>query len=124
MPWLIDYLPDTGVLQVTTSGRMGLADIRQMTIEALSSAAPHEARRFLIDHRKMLPAMTTEDLYDLHKINIELGVDHNLRAAIVYSVHSDGKDDFFFYEVNTLARGTSNIRLFTDLLQAIDWLTD
>ncbi len=124
MGWQIDYLQDIDAVRVTTSGTMRLDDIRQMTIDALAAGNAQGANRFLIDHRLMLPAMSNEDIFDLYKINAGLGVDASMRAAIVYNADSAGKDDFFFYEVHTMSRGASNIRLFTDLLQAMDWLAD
>ena len=124
MSWKIDPLHELGVIRVTTSGSMTLADIRQMSMAALAAGKAHSMTLFLVDHREMLPSMTSEDIFDLHEINARLGMDGKVRAAIVYSADSAGKDDFFFYEVHTLARGTSNIRMFTDQLQAMDWLTD
>lgn len=124
MPWTLEALPDQALLRVTTSGSMTLADVRQMAMEAVAAGKQHGIRRYLVDHRLMQPAMSAEDIFDLHAINAGLGVNSSLRVAIVYSADSPGRDDFFFYEVHTLSRGASNIRLFTDLLQALDWLSD
>jgi len=103
---------------------MSRADIRQMSIDGLAAGSTHGTWRFLVDHRWMLPTMRTEDTFGLQKINAGLRVDANVRAAIAYSANSSSKDDFFFHEVDTLARGASHMRLFTDLAQAMGWLAD
>jgi len=122
MPWDIDYLPEQDILRVTTSGTMDLAQIKQMATEGMAAGVAQSATRFLVDHRKMLPALSHEDIFDLPRINAEQGVARTMRVAIVFSPDSPRREDFFFYEVRTRSKGASNIRQFDDYDQAVDWL--
>lgn len=122
MGWDIDYLPEQDILRVTTSGTMDLAQIKQMATEGMAAGVAQSATRFLVDHRKMLPALSPEDIFDLPRINAEQGVARTMRVAIVFSPDSPRKEDFFFYEVRTRSKGASNIRQFDDYDQAVDWL--
>ena len=122
MSWVIDYLPEHALVRVTTSGTMDLDQIKQMATDALAAGVTHGADHFLVDHRLMLPALSHEEIFDLPRINEEQGVALTMRVAIVFSPDSPRKEDFFFYEVRTRSKGTSNIRQFNDYDQALDWL--
>lgn len=122
MGWTIEFLPETQILRVTTAGTMGLEQIKQMAAEGMAAGVSHAATRFLVDHRKMLPSLSHEDIFDLPRINAEQGVARTMRVAIVFSPDSPRREDFFFYEVRTRSKGASNIRQFDDYDQALDWL--
>lgn len=122
MPWLIDFIPESALVRVVTSGTMDLDQIKQMAAEAIAIGIAHGADRFLLDHRNMLPALSHEDIFDLPRINAEQGVAKTMRVAIVFSPDSPRKEDFFFYEVRTRSKGASNIRQFNDFDQAMGWL--
>lgn len=124
MEWVIDYLPDSAVVRVTTEGAMTLEENLAFINDALAVSKPHGAIRFLVDHRKMIPALKIEELFDLPVINARMGVDPHMRVAVVYSAESPGRDDFFFYEARTRGKGIRNIRLFTDMEHAMDWLLE
>lgn len=122
MGWDIDFLPEDGILRLTTSGTMDMEQITRMAAEGMAAGAQHGATRFLVDHRNMLPSLSSEDIFDLPRINAEQGVARTMRVAIVFNPDSPRREDFFFYEVRTLSKGASNIRHFTDMNQALDWL--
>src|SRR4249919_222451 len=122
MSWTIDFLPNEQILRVTTHGTMDLALIKQMAREALDAGLAHQALRYLIDHRDMIPALSSEDIFDLPKINADMGVGRTMRVAIVFSPDSPRAEDFFYYDVRNLSKGSSNIRQFSDLQQALGWL--
>jgi hypothetical protein len=124
MSWVIDYLPELGVLRIKTSGTMDLEQLTQMAHEGLAAGLARGATSFLVDHRDMTTALSTEDVFDLPRLNAEMGIGKTMRVAIVYSTDSPSRDDFFFYDVRNLSKGVRNIRLFTDLQHAIDWLAE
>jgi len=122
--WVVDYLPESAVVRVTTEGPMTLEDNLAFINDALAVSKVHGAIRFLVDHRKMIPALKIEQLFDLPVINARMGVDPNMCVAVVYSPDSPGRDDFFFYDARNIAMGIRNIRLFTDPQNALDWLAE
>ena len=122
MSWKIDYLPEHQVVRVTTSGRMTLELLKQMASDGLAEAAKHGASRFLVDHRAMTPDLETMDIYDLPRINLELGLQRAHRVAIVMSAATEKKADFKFYEDRAYNVGLAH-RLFTDPETALAWLT-
>ena len=122
MQWVVDYLPESAVVRVTTEGPMTLEDNLAFINDALAVSKVHGAIRFLVDHRKMIPALKIEELFDLPVINARMGVDPNMCVAVVYSPDSPGRDDFFFYDARTRGKGIRNIRMFTDMEHALDWL--
>lgn len=122
MGWVIDYVPEHALIRVTTSGTMDLAELTRMAAEGMAAGVAHGAERFLVDHRQMLPALSHEDIFDLPRLNAEMGVARTMRVAIVFNPESPRKEDFFFYDVRTRSKGASNIRQFGDYGQALDWL--
>lgn len=124
MQWVIDFLPEDAVVRVTTSGPMSLEENIAFVRDALAMAAERGATRFLIDHRNMTTALSTEQLFDLPVINARLGVDSHLRAAVVYSLDSPSRDDFLFYDARNRSKGIHSVRLFSDLQHAREWLAE
>jgi hypothetical protein len=122
--WIIDYLPEEAVVRITTSGAMSLEENLAFISEALAVSKPHGATRFLVDHRNMTTAMSIEELFDLPVTNAKMGVRPEMRAAVVYSPDSPSRDDFFFYDARSRSKGIRNIRLFTDVEHAMDWLAE
>jgi hypothetical protein len=68
--------------------------------------------------------MSIEELFDLPVTNARMGVDPRQRAAVVYAPDSPSHDDFFFYDARNRSKGIRNIRLFTDMEHAMDWLAE
>lgn len=124
MQWVIDFMPDTAVVRITTDGPMTLEENLAFIAEALAVAKPHGASRFLVDHRKMTTALKTEELFDLPVTNARMGVDSTMRAAVLYAPDSPSRDDFFFYDARNRSKGIRSIRLFTDLQLAMEWLAE
>jgi len=122
--WVIDYLPQEAVVRVTTSGAMTLQENLAFVADALAVGKRHGAHRFLVDHREMTTAMSIEELFDLPVTNARMGVDPGQRAAVVYSPDSPSRDDFFFYDARNRSKGIRNVRLFTDVRHAMDWLEE
>jgi hypothetical protein len=122
MGWLIDHLPGQALVRVTTSGLMGVEKIRAMAVEAMVAGIAHGARRFMIDHRKMLPALTHEDIFDLARINRSQGSQKPCALRSCAAPTRRERTISFFYEVRTRSKGASNIRRFNDYGQAMSWL--
>ncbi|MGH8499973.1 MAG: hypothetical protein ACRERV_14380, partial [Methylococcales bacterium] len=97
MAFSFEYHESENYVFVHTSGVMTMQDIIQLAQEALLFAREHKVKRFLVDHRKMIPDIATHDIYDLPGINRELGINDKLKTAVVYSENSARKEDFAFY---------------------------
>ena len=124
MQWVIDFLPESSVVRVTTNGPMSLEDNLAFIVDALAVSSAHGATRFLVDHREMTTAMSVAELFDLPVTNARMGVDPNMRVAVVYSLDSPSREDFFFYDARNRSKGIRSIRLFTDMQLAMEWLLE
>jgi hypothetical protein len=124
MAFSFEYRETENYVFVHTSGVMNMQDIIRMVQEALLFSREHQVKRFLVDHREMTPDIATDDIYDLPGINRELGVNDKLRTAVVYSENSKNREDFAFYQVRSLSMGINNLRHFTDMPHAMQWLLD
>ena len=122
MPFSFEYREHENYVFVHTSGVMTMPDIIRMAQEALLFSRKHHVKRFLVDHREMVPNIATIDIYDLPGINRELGINDKLTTAVVYSDHSANREDFIFYQVRSLSMGINNLRHFTDMQPAMAWL--
>jgi hypothetical protein len=122
--WVIDFLPESSVVRITTDGPMTLQENLAFIADALVVGKAHGATRFLVDHRRMTTALKTEELFDLPVTNARMGVDASMRAAVVYSLDSASRDDFFFYDARNRSKGIRSIRLFTDTQLAMEWLAE
>jgi len=122
MAFSFEYHEAENYVFVHTSGVMNMQDLIKLAQEALLFAREHKVKRFLVDHREMTPDIATLDIYDLPGINRELGINDKLTTAVVYSEHSANKEDFDFYQVRSLSMGINNLRHFTNMQQAMEWL--
>jgi len=122
MPWTIEFLDAEQVILVTTSGSMDLDGLKRLAVESLAESNRRGASRFLLDHRKMTPAVDAVEIYNLPNINESLGVTRQHRIAIVYDPASSDVANFQFYEDRAYNVGFDH-RLFTDIDKAMKWLT-
>lgn len=121
MPWKIQLIDNPPAVAVEASGPMKLALVKELAAEALGEAASHELHKFLVDDREMVPDLSTLELHQLPDILERMGLGKRDRVAVVYCERSPKAEDFRFFENTAINRGF-DIRLFTDLNQATDWL--
>lgn len=121
MSWTIDYLRDDGVIRVKTNGEMTLELLVRMTADAIAAANKAGVNKFLIDHREMVPAVDTIQIYNLPAIMRDVGMNRQHQAAIVFPADSERGGDFRFYEDRIRNLGF-NHRVFTDPEVAFEWL--
>ncbi len=122
MEWKIDYLEKNGIVLVTTSGIAGWDESRKLTEEAIELGRSRGSNRFLVDNRNLkstLPTLQVDMLPDMLK---QAGLTGEDRMALVYESSSPLKDTHkFFRDVAFLA--SLQVKLFTEINEAIAWLT-
>ena len=121
MPWTIHLLETPPAIAVKASGPMKLVLVKQIAAEALAEAAAHGVHRFLVDDREMVPLLSTLEIYELPDTLARLGLDKRDRVAVVYASTAPKAGDFSFFEDTAVNRGF-DVRLFTDVNLALDWL--
>jgi hypothetical protein len=75
------------------------------------------------DHRDLLPAVSTYDVYRLPRDLLNGGRRFPAKVAILYSQESSKKEDFQFFEV-TASNVGMYLKLFTDPEAAHQWLNE
>jgi len=123
MAWTIGLSDDDAVINVVTSGIMTKGHIIQMCAEAIAFGKKHEATRFLIDHREMMPDSTISsmDIYRLPMLLTESGEERENRVAVVIS-HQEKKNGFDFFESVYRTNGHP-FKVFRGEMQALEWLS-
>ena len=125
MPHSIRYDTETQIVEVTNQGTVTLAGFKEIFSEALELAAKNGACPILSNYRGATLALSTVELYNLHKLFEEvatsLGLDpQRLKRALI---PSDQPDGFRFFETVSENRGYVNVRVFHDVDDAKRWLT-
>lgn len=121
MPWTIDFLEAEKIILVKTSGSLDLGAFKRLAAESLAEAARLGVTCFLLDHRSMTPAVDAIEIYNMPRINEELGVTRQHRVAIVYDPESSDRSNFQFYEDRASNIGFDH-RLFIGVAEAMKWL--
>ena len=121
MDWKIKYQKKNGIVWIKTSGIAGWEGSRKLTEEALECGRGNGSRRFLIDNRNLERALDTLEIDKLPDMLKEAGVTAEDRMALVYESSSPLKDTYkFFRDVAYIA--SFNIKIFTDIDEAVAWL--
>lgn len=121
VPWKIQLIDNPPAVTVEAIGPMKLALVKEVAVQALAEAASRDLHKFLVDDREMVPDLSTLELYQLPDVLGRMGLGKRDRAAVVYSERAPKAEDFRFFENTAINRGF-DVRLFTDLNQAVDWL--
>ena len=121
MPWKIELIEDPPAVAVEASGPMKLVLFKEVAAQALARAASHDLHKFLVDDREMVPELSTLELHQLPDVLERMGFAKGDRAAVLYCERSPKAEDFRFFENTALNRGF-DIRLFTGMDEALNWL--
>ena len=123
MAWTVEYLPDHRIVRVTSEGRLGREQLRQLTRDAIAAGRIHATPRFLVDHRRMLPDLGTADIFDMPQRVQDLGFGTDFRIAMLASPDSPKRADFEFYAIQCGNLGLHFLRLFFDYDAALEWVS-
>ena len=83
------------------------------------TASKHDCTRFLNDMRQAELALSTSEIFRIRDMLDTAGVDSSWKRAIVAA---RDLEDYRFFETVALNRGYG-VRIFTDPIQAMSWLT-
>jgi len=120
MAYRIDVEPGHERIRITTSGKMGAKEFREMTQAGLAAARAAGVRRVLVDHRDMVPAVAAVDIHDLPKVFVDLGITADLRiATLIPPAH---RALFDYFQALAWNRGDHHFRQFDDEAEACAWL--
>ncbi len=124
MSWTLKYVPELGVVQYTSMGRITPDEVRDATTKAIGLARGSNTKLFLIDDSKWEGGESVVDLFDLPNLYVELEVDPGSRAAVIMPPPgtTEAKDELF-YETVCRNRGW-NVRTFQERDEASLWLTN
>lgn len=113
-----EYLEDKDIVLVTTSGSYELEAEVETVRKAISKLKEHNCNKCIFDHRATNAIARTMDSYKRPTEYEDLGLERNVRTAIVFR---ELNEDLKFYETVCKNRGW-NVRIFIDYDAAIDWL--
>lgn len=122
LSFTLEHLDVEGIILARTSGTMGLADLLRFSETAFKYGTKLGFTRYLVDHRNMVPDISTFELYDLPTLLQKSGLEGDIKIAIVFRENSEKRDDFDFYQIRSWSMGINNIRQFTSEQQAMSWL--
>ena len=84
MPWTIEVEERDHIVRVVSDGPMRLVTITQASAEAIASAPPGKTRKFLADERRMLPQLSTLEVFDLPGVLEDLGLRKGVLRPALY----------------------------------------
>ena len=122
MAWNVEYLDESGVVQVTAQGLHDRTMLRDLTRDAVVAGHAHRCSRFLIDHRLTRLQLGAAEIFDMPRRGDDGGFGHALRIAILIRPDSPSRADFEFYAIQCGNLGLHGLRLFYDPDAATDWL--
>jgi hypothetical protein len=123
MNWTIEFLREQGIVVVTTSGIMRIEALREMSNAGLAAGKAFGFRKYLVDHRQTTPDLGTLDIHDLPDMYSAMGIGPDFRIATLLAENPAGHDAFEFFQLVIRNRGAHYFRQFTELDEAMRWLT-
>ncbi|KPJ96908.1 MAG: hypothetical protein AMS20_17860 [Gemmatimonas sp. SG8_28] len=116
----VDYDPATGVVRATFSGALNAEKITRAAHEGLALGRERGCTRYLVDYRNTVVTDAIADTYFFMSNLERLGLGRSDRAAIVYERDAERHG---FAELVAQNRGWANLRYFTNMAAAEEWLT-
>jgi hypothetical protein len=117
----VEYLSAFKVIKITANGLLTMEANNQIVATVLTAISQYGTHRVLIDDRNIILMMKIANIYDLPQINQQLGIDKNIRVALLYTPSEEMDKLFKFYENRTYNRYQ---RVFTDECKALNWLSE
>ena len=123
MPYTINHNTSLGVIELTYSGRITGADLKEATSKCISLGKQTGTTKFLVDEVGMDLAASTVDLYDLpNKQYADEEANRQAQVAIILPASKEARKAVQFYEIACQNCGWF-VRVFSERQTAINWLT-
>ena len=119
--WSIRPMEEEAAVCVTTDGIMDAPGINAMAADMLAAGQRLGFDKYLLDHRRMQPDVSTAAIYQMPKRLEAVGLTRRLMIALVYDPQATRREDFEFFETVALNQGFT-VKLFTDREEALGWL--
>jgi hypothetical protein len=123
MGWKIEFIQDAGIISTTVSGVVTIDEIKKIADEVFKEAARRDVTRLISDYRNVSLNVSTADIHDLPETLKKLGRTSKIKSAIIYSVNSSNKSDYYFFDTRCF-NSMLNSKIFTDYDAAYQWLMD
>ena len=120
MPYKIVYDKEGDYILISVEGDFGLPILKDMAEDVASVIEQHGCNRILNDMRRAKFTAGTIDIYNMPKTARTSGIGMHCKRALVTSEQSS---DFHFLETVFLNQG-HNVKIFTDIEEAMSWLLD
>jgi hypothetical protein len=118
MSWTIDYIPDLGIMVVTSHGTYSSSDDKRLLSELKTLCKAQLCRRVLVDHRGARVNYNIVELYKLPSLYESLGFTKDMKAALLLKRYSR---DSAFYEIVCMNNGFQ-CKIFDNYDIALKWL--
>jgi hypothetical protein len=120
MKWDVVYDKSKDIVEATVAGTVQVEQVAEMAAQIIKVARDADCHRCLIDYRLAKAGFSTLDAYGFMSGLAEMGAMRSDRVAIVYSQDAANHR---FAETVSLNRGWTNIRYFSDIEDAMKWLS-
>lgn len=123
MPWQVRIREDRPVVELTYSGRLDIADLRESMVATLAALVRAATPQLLTDCRAMEGGHSMTDLYDLMEEAADHGMRGHVREALLLPPSPDSQERVRFWETVGLNNGMA-VRAFEDRDSAMAWLAE
>ena len=121
LPWRIELLESPRLVMVDGAGELTMADLLARATEALAFARDNDCQRFVFDDCRIVPRVSTSEIYAMPVAFEKLGWTRTMRVANVYDgARAAAAADYRVFSGLSVNRGFA-FCLFTELAPAIEW---
>jgi len=120
MPYKINYQIEGDYISIRVEGDFALSTLKDLAVDVARHIEKHGCNRILNDMRQAKLTKGTIDIYNMPKTASTSGINNYCKRALVVSEQSS---DFHFLETVFLNQG-HNVKMFTDIEEAMSWLLD
>lgn len=121
MAWTVNHLPEAGRVDITVSGEMSPASLREATDTALDLVEEHGCFAVLVNCIELAQAPSPSTVQKLPEYYASRNADRRLRIALVLSRVVEEQGTSSFYKM-AARRHDYVVQLFDEVIDAIEWL--
>lgn len=121
MPFTAKYLEDHRIVYIETIGEMTYEDYRRQTEDCIALSKQYGTGLYLNDIRQLVNRARLSDVISIYELYSELGQSRDTKLAMVADRKQKDYEIAKIFEVSCTLRRW-NVRIFTGVEQAIEWL--
>lgn len=123
MAWAANYNRDQNLVELIYKGTVSPADLHEALLAAAKLARENNCILFLADCTDMEGGHSVVDLYGLISLYESVGLQLNMKEALLLPSLKSPKEDVEFYETACLNKGF-NVKVFSYKEKALEWLNE